>query len=736
MPLTQSPFPSLGECYQLLTAAFDTKSTDAARRKQLASLAESDHDWSLFPKLKRELLIEPLSHLDRDFALYLEAFVDYLQAHYLDLVKHLGLDSLSRQQALPALVEHYAAPVGDFLQQLQRRFSGPQLPQLLDKDQFPLGVVLQWFEQQSGDSAQQLAQRLYPDSKDARDQLARWRKGPRQADLSSLKTLLRTLEKVSDKPQLVADLGPWLVTARALGHFDQQLLAVGHPGFRQQVLHALLLGPAAQSGRQSLERLNLEAGQRLNILKPGAQWLREHLAPARGKAAGSQAQARQMLDDFIKLQERHDTDGRTGYFSAWFEGRWQLLSGNYSTAMRHYDAALSAALYRAGRWQLSLLEESLSLAAMLQDRPRLKRLKHQALVLGLFTSLGLEQGPVISDWEISQLKQLFARLFPAPGFFPEAEHHSAQPQWPILAFDPAETGKIRVDLQRPDRVIAVYTLDRQKRRYPQLLWFASEGQAEAVRALLQHGANVNLKDEAQGSALLCALQCAHDRGERSTLDLLLDQPHEAATLDQCTRKKRLTPLMQAIDMGDAEVVARLLQMGASANAPGLYPEQTPLYHCLGKLWQLQQPDKAMDKVQSLIKQADAVSHEVLRRQLGSSAGAFGQHALLDPDHPPHQAILKTLLAVERERCDPRQLMQIAHLLLRHGADPNASHAYPCPGRTPLMLAAEDDQLELFKAMLAVGGDPLQQDEQGADCWKIALCHQARHVLAFLRASQG
>jgi len=127
------------------------------------------------------------------------------------------------------------------------------------------------------------------------------------------------------------------------------------------------------------------------------------------------------------------------------------------------------------------------------------------------------------------------------------------------------------------------------------------------------------------------------------------------------------------------------------------------------------------------------SREVLRRTLGSSAGTFGQRMPIPPGHPLYQQVLEILLELQSERCDPGQLMHIAHLLLHHGADPNAVHDYPCAGRTPLMLAAEDDQLELFKAMLAAGGEPQRQDREGADCWQIALAHGAHRVLAWLRS---
>ncbi|PJF37906.1 MAG: hypothetical protein CUN55_19700, partial [Phototrophicales bacterium] len=51
-----------------------------------------------------------------------------------------------------------------------------------------------------------------------------------------------------------------------------------------------------------------------------------------------------------------------------------------------------------------------------------------------------------------------------------------------------------------------------------------------------------------------------------------------------------------------------------------------------------------------------------------------------------------------------ELRKIALLLLEHGANPNEPVESPMSGYTPLMLAAEIDEPELFKAMLEKGGD--------------------------------
>lgn len=77
------------------------------------------------------------------------------------------------------------------------------------------------------------------------------------------------------------------------------------------------------------------------------------------------------------------------------------------------------------------------------------------------------------------------------------------------------------------------------------------------------------------------------------------------------------------------------------------------------------------------------------------------------------------------------LTLIAAMLLKAGANPNASHKYPVPGRTPLMLAAESDLPELFDLMIGHGGDPLRPDAMGQNCYQIARSFHATRILNFL-----
>ena len=76
-------------------------------------------------------------------------------------------------------------------------------------------------------------------------------------------------------------------------------------------------------------------------------------------------------------------------------------------------------------------------------------------------------------------------------------------------------------------------------------------------------------------------------------------------------------------------------------------------------------------------------------------------------------------------------------MVQRRADINAfDHAW----HTPLMLAAELDEAELFEAMIQKNGDPLitaEHPETGRplDCKHIAFAHQSNKVLRYLVSQQ-
>ena len=222
--------------------------------------------------------------------------------------------------------------------------------------------------------------------------------------------------------------------------------------------------------------------------------------------------------------------------------------------------------------------------------------------------------------------------------------------------------------------------------------------------------------------MLGAIQRAADRNEREVLDLLLDRPHNIKTLNQRTARKRLTPLIRAIDYGEPDVVAKLLEMGADPNLRGHVDDQTPLYLCIRNMGGQRAAQSIRTMVlKSLSGDRDGVVRETLRRYGVGVAGVFGDKqsmfdAMRNPaGHEIFKVVTDWIVDDFLRRHTVEKQLQIARSLLAHGANPNASHAYPAAGRTPLMLAVENDTPEAVELLMQHGGDPFARDAAGHDC---------------------
>jgi hypothetical protein len=298
---------------------------------------------------------------------------------------------------------------------------------------------------------------------------------------------------------------------------------------------------------------------------------------------------------------------------------------------------------------------------------------------------------------------------------------------------------VRPDLDNPDRIRTVRSADGQTRRWPQLRLFASLGKVQEVQLLLRAGANVDLLDASGGSALLRAIQSAQQTGDRRVLDLLLSKIHASTTLDSITARKRLSLLISAIDFGEYDVVERLLAMGATPDLRGNVMDNTPLYHLMGLLAAVGQPAKVEDYLRrAMTAKPDLMQKDTLRRHGVGHAGTFGSGNVLEAIHANErlrkifEKAIEVTVDVEYKRHTVTNLMRIVELLLQYGANPNAVHDYPAAGRTPLMLAAENNDALAFDIMLRHHGDPYLIDVSGHSCITIATAFKSGQILALLR----
>lgn len=723
------PYPRFGECIAVLAGAFDIKKAGS----DVGRLARAgDFDWERLDAVVDVLLIDGLTGVIGDAARrVLLPWLTTLRDDYTAMVLDVPLDGLDRAGALPILVDTFFAPaVADLLWRAHGDMPGPELGQLTSADRNPLEVTFQWLDELLGQGFEKV---LYPQSvgpdRVEQEKLRKWRTGVDTPSTQSLKLLRQGIQR-SPMEGKDAAVALWMTLASALTRTEK----TAGPGFKPQVCRHLSGGrPDRATVRSRLEDAVARVAVTWPTLALAGQRLWFDLKRTTPKRPGDRARAWQAIDALQAQADTHDPQGRTAYHYPWMRGRWHVLSGDYQEALPHYQRAYSLACYRAGYQLKDLIREATCIAAFLEKRPFLKQLKHVGIALGLFQKQ--PDTAVLEEWEIEQLARQLPLLFPPTGRFTEAPSDwSHMAATGLMQISQESVARFQPDLQSPNRVRAVHFEDGSVRRWPQLRIFSSFGRAVEVAALLQAGATVDALDSSGASALLCALQHAEATGDRAALDLLLAQPHLPVTLNAVTRRKRLTPLMCAIDYGAPDVVKALLIQGAAPNQRALTDDLSPLYQLCSRLLIAHQPQRAAAILTDrALQEPDLVMQDTMRRFGIDMAGTFGADTNRMRSTPGLvAAIAKQLMQQHARQRSASSLMEIAALLLEAGAQPNAAHAYPARGRTPLMLAAENDLPELFDLMCRHGGEPRQPDAAGHDCWHIARSFGAVKVMAYLQ----
>lgn len=412
------PYPRLGECYRLLAKALGTK----ASNRQLDRLArEGDFNWQLLAQLREELIETPLRAKSNDtFGQFVAVAVETLHNGYVDLIKTVALDALTREHSLPALITHQFAPfAASFLLQLQKAVPSPPLAALLDTQKHPVAVVFAWLERELNVEPHQLRQLLYADAtgenKNGRELMQRWRLGQQLPELQSVSLLQKKLHGVfPHRASLIKAFTEWLIVARALAVLDEA--AAPYLNLRQVMLSEVLSNVPLENIGVILSALNIQGAAHKRKLVEGGLLLFEQLKRTTPKALGDQARTRYALDQFRLLLSRQDPQGISTYYLEWLEGRWYVLAGQLDAARPHYERAADLALYRSGETQKDILREALLLAAYLGDRPLYKRLKHRALVMDLSWLPGWEES-VATAHELKLIRENFTLKFPERGRF-------------------------------------------------------------------------------------------------------------------------------------------------------------------------------------------------------------------------------------------------------------------------------------------------------------------------------
>ncbi|WP_345871160.1 ankyrin repeat domain-containing protein [Shewanella algae] len=729
------PFPNPYELLRTLLNALDLKHTN----KQLDERAlERNYDYRELEQIINGVAQSAEKYIGPSFSQLLTKFIRKELAKYLRLVGETATRGLPKNAVLsilqlgllPSMLRELALSIHD-------EFQGPIPAQLFSHDTSAVSTVLAWLSNHVTFWDAHLASM----KKEDRDRLAVWSKG---IDLPS-SVSIRTLEMKNANPvdsdcnwQQIKSLLLWARMIEYIKRSSDGDQIIGET-------RILLLGGSLKHNIYSA----FECAKLIDHVSLGAINRQMYLLKQEFDLAAKKdfKRCKEILETVKNELTQANLFTDYQFWINFYEARFQVFSGNLEPAIHYYKLAFEHALFRAGLNLKSIIEEALIIASCLDtpDKVFLKHLKWAHINFGydipsISTSTPSNKfDDSIEPWEIRMWRCRFLDVFPAHGWFEGTHYDAIEEDYGFI--HPSAIAQIKPNYRRPNQMIKI---GKAKKRMPQLVWFVRSQQYNVCEKLLEAGAKVDVSSELNETPLMMALEPLKlsDIMPKSNDDrffrLLSNYPHMPETINMRTQKQRILPLISAVESGRLDIVTKLLDMGADPNRTGKTDDQTALNVCLKLIGFLKNPTLATSKQRDMAVGPDAL--DSIRRQTG---GYFGhaleaqQQMLSDPRFRTlWEAIQETLPNRIQEKLDIDTMRKIAVHLIKSGADSNITFRSPVKGYTPLMLAAELDEDELFNLMLVNGGNPktsfyYEAIDQDWSCFQIARAHKSMKVMRLL-----
>lgn len=238
---------------------------------------------------------------------------------------------------------------------------------------------------------------------------------------------------------------------------------------------------------------------------------------------------------------------------------------------------------------------------------------------------------------------------------------------------------------------------------PPLVDAAKSSDKDALRALLQKGANVNAA-EADGTS---ALHWASYRDDVESADLLI----RAGAKVNAANDLGATPLWTASQNGSEKMVRRLLEAGANPNA-ALLAGETPLM------------------VASRSGNPAVVEQLIAKGANVNAHGARNQTALMWAVSQKHPDVVKVLLTHRADIHARSETWSQVMAVPPHGYL-EYNRSIPAGGETALMFAARVGDLASAKLLVAAGANVNDADAWGVSATSLAAHSGYGEVVEFL-----
>lgn len=620
---------------------------------------------------------------------------------YINLVSKVDVSNLRREQVISPLVEcfliNHVLSIFDlpFLSQLK---ATPSL--ILSCERSAVASILEWLSKANPQSIKAM-------TKEDRDLVLAWRKGQYIPSSSSLYRLIDN------------DLyRTFILIACALERLKKsdngKMFVVSTRGRLLGLKSKVIPFETAASNLQSHLKPRLDKfGSDIGLVQ-------NRLRRTRVKKPQDKVETGLSLKHLEKDYSSDELPNNS-YFVHHLRARWHVYCGNLDHANMEYVKTIDLATLMAGEEQKDILKEARAVAACLSrpDKVFLKKIRwiEQTFQYDVESVERVEPSNKFTDtiekWELDLWKQSFYRLFPKKGFFPGHDYPEITIRTGFISMTD-EYSRITLDLKSPNKKVWL-GLDKQKKTH-QLIWFTDNGDLHSVKSLLEAGASVDMRSDVDETPLIFALQAMNLSEQFGSIDdslfrLISAYPHKTDTINNRTQKKRLTALSLAVRSGKLWVVKKVLSMGADVHQYSESDRQTALNLAMKSIGLLRdrdkliavqrEPDDSDIAVDSFRREtggmfgSDLETNRKVRDELLNQCNLYGDYHM----HQWHENLQK--------HTSIRELIDIARELIFAGGDPNAEHETPLKGYTPLMLAAENDEKELFDLMVQYGGDPLK-----------------------------
>ena len=756
---TLPPYFTIPEILRFISRALDTKNTNKTLDEACRHL---DTNYRLINNLIDDLIEKPITKSSGAKAgKLLSAFTNRIIVKYMEVVREVSLDGISRDLSMSFLAKNYFChALADLLDIISKQIGGPNPTCLLENDRQSTDVLFLWFSSHFT----WFNEYIKNCPKDEKNKINNWKKGK---ELPSATSILTMNTWAINKSSIQQDYGTndeWqiirllLLTCRSIDfikNFD-----IGKDCISKTKQSLLIPHEQFQIGKQA-HQLQIEHNKKyhdyVGILFQTWSLLRKDQA----KTKQSQESVLANLALAKKHRTKIDPDGKFDYWQHWLNARYAIFIDDAKAANKYYKKAFNEALYRVGPAQKELLNEALATAAIQGkngDQAFLKKLKSMAVLLGISLPNALSKGEssryssteIMDDYEIACLRKEFSNIFPPFCYFtPPAAPIKESRAGGIPIIEKPSDFKLNID--RPNSNFKITGNYGRIKKMPQIVYFSMWNKNNEVRALLKAGADVNRLSSDGESALLFALNSL-DRTQDpkptmniKLLDMILEKNHSIETLNRATLKIKLLPLISAVKTGDYKIVKALLNKGATADTRGDTDGQTALNVCLKLIGREVNPE--FSKEQSLLHRNSDASIESAKRHAGGMLGNTNDRVKQKLEHlskiplysNSEQQSFKEYTESWGNQFNVDELRKIAQLLLDFGADPNIEFSAPVKGYTPLMLAAESDELDLFKYMLEKSGNPnktyyCHNTNMHVDCFRISEYFKANNVHQYLLLS--